>query len=183
MADTLPRKLTPRLLEFCNTIAPGSVPYYVPSRPSPDAKFGECFNNVARAVERGGGTVVYGWAVWHLPGLVFEAEHHGVWRTAEGELVDVTPQINSYPQILFLADAGAVYDPHGFRSNMVAADNDDPRAQEFARLTRDLYAVRARYRVPGVAMAIARFDATDQLRCELLETRCRELVQSLGIQF
>lgn len=64
----------------------------VPSDPAPNALPAECFPNVQKMVARKGGELVLGWHLWELPGLLLEAEFHGVWRKPSGILVDVTPQ-------------------------------------------------------------------------------------------
>lgn len=149
--NTLPMQLTPRLLAFCRSISP-ERPVFVRSKPSRDAVLSECFNNVARKIERAGGTTACGWAIWHLRGVYFEAEHHGVWRKRSGELVDVSPQLNNYPKILFLPDPTAVYDPQQFRGNLIEPDGDDPRAVEVATLLRERYRLLDAERATGAAM-------------------------------
>ena len=50
-----------------------------------------------------GGRRVHGWALWKFgPDLV--ADHHSVWETEEGNLVDVTPPSNGGTEILFVRD-------------------------------------------------------------------------------
>jgi hypothetical protein len=124
MLDTVPRRVTARIVEFCSTLSP-ETPRFIKSHPSADAVQGHCFDNVGRKIERAGGSVQYGWAIWHLPGLYLEAEHHGVWRKRSGELVDVSPQINGTRRILFLPDVAAIYDPMNIRSNVIVADRSD----------------------------------------------------------
>lgn len=50
-----------------------------------------------------GGRRVHGWALWKFgPDLV--ADHHSVWQTEGGNLVDVTPPSNGGAEILFVRD-------------------------------------------------------------------------------
>lgn len=148
MIDTLPRSLSPELLEFCQTIGPAD-PTFVPSRPSTDARLSYCFDNVERCVEAQGGSTEYGWAIWHSPGLYFEAEHHGVWRTPDGAMVDVSPQLNNYDQILFLPDASSPYDPRSFRSNVIAGAPGSQRGATFATMAQRRYRILDRHRATG----------------------------------
>ena len=46
-------------------------------------------HNLARKVGRAGGEISYEWAIWHVPHLYFEAEHHGVWRSRQGAMINV----------------------------------------------------------------------------------------------
>ena len=56
-----------------------------------------------------GGRRVHGWALWKFgPDLV--ADHHSVWETEDGELVDVTPPSNGGNEILFVRDDAARID-------------------------------------------------------------------------
>ena len=79
--NTVPRTLTPALLQFCAFISRGE-PVFIPSVPVRRAATSFCFENVARRVEEKGGLIAYGWAIWHMPGLYFEAEHHAVGESA-----------------------------------------------------------------------------------------------------
>jgi hypothetical protein len=50
-----------------------------------------------------GGRRVHGWALWLFEGLLL-ADHHSVWETQKGDLVDVTPPSNGGDTILFVRD-------------------------------------------------------------------------------
>lgn len=65
-------------------------PISVSFEPAKWAKENECFPNVLEQVRLYGGQCVYGWQVWILP-YMLEAEFHAIWRSPEGEYVDVTP--------------------------------------------------------------------------------------------
>ncbi len=148
--ETLPTKLTPALLEFCHSISP-ERPRLIRSKPLRDSLQSQCFDNVAKKVARAGGTTVYGWAVWHLRGAYFEAEHHGVWGKRDGQLLDVSPQFNDCRKILFLPDPDAIYDPGEFRSNRFAPDGDDPRALEIVKLLKERGALLDSCRATGAS--------------------------------
>lgn len=50
-----------------------------------------------------GGKRVHGWALWKFgPDLL--ADHHSVWETDGGDLVDITPPSNGGTKILFVRD-------------------------------------------------------------------------------
>lgn len=148
--NTVPRTLTPALLEFCASISAGQ-PAFVTSIAVPRAATSFCFENVARRVREKGGSIAYGWAIWHLPGLYFEAEHHAVWRNKLGSLIDVSPQVGGRKRLLFLPDDGAVYDPFAIRQNIMAPDGNSERARRITELGNCRHALLIRCRIPGTA--------------------------------
>lgn len=109
-----PLAASPQIVDLCAEIATGVEPEFILHEPSQDAVVRECFNNVAERVRRIGGDLVYGWAIWEWPGVFIEAEHHAVWRSPDGVLIDITP--HEYPThgVLFLPDPLATYDFKGF---------------------------------------------------------------------
>jgi hypothetical protein len=153
MADTVPSKITERLLAFCRTVAP-TRPRFIPSKPSTDAQPSACFDNTERKVERAGGSLVCGWAIWSLPGVYYEAEHHGVWQNRRGAFIDVSPQINGSRRILFLPDPEAAYDPLSYRSNILQAATNDPLATEFVELANRRNQIQDGYREGGARIAL-----------------------------
>ena len=175
--QTLPRALPPELLAFCQSIAPGT-PVFIDSRPEPDAEPGYCFNNAARKAARDGGAVAYGWAIWHLDGVYFEAEHHGIWRSHHGQLVDVSPQFGNPPTILFLPDAAAVYDQRNFRSNLMEPQSGIPLAVEFVDLAQTRNAIINRYRTGD--KSAPDLNAEDQHEVDGITRRLQVLLEQLG---
>lgn len=177
LMSTLPKSLTPELRDFCRSIS-NDRPIYVRSKLSSDAQASACFDNVARKIDRAGGTIAYGWAIWHIPGLYFEAEHHGVWRNRRGELVDVSPQLGNASKILFLPDASAVYDARQFRTNVIAPANDGALASEFVALARARNSILDRYRT-GEYIAVS-LSAADQAELDRITLRLNELWKLAG---
>ena len=92
---------SPRLAGHLRSLSP-DPPVAVPCRPFHGAQPGLCYQNVVALGDTLGGTFVTGWAVWEDPGVAFVCDHHAVWRTPEGELVCVTPQVPAEPEILFV---------------------------------------------------------------------------------
>lgn len=149
--DTLPKAVTPEIRAFCGTIA-GGEPIFLPSRPQPDAITSFCFDNVARQISAMGGTAVPGWAIWNISGVYLEAEHHGVWRSPSGELVDVSPQLNGAVRILFLPDPDAPYDPLSYRSNFISAEPGSPDGPAIVALAKRRNQILDSYRARGVTV-------------------------------
>lgn len=87
-----------------------NTPVVVPIRVESYSIKDNCFYNVIDKVNNDNGQIVYG---WKLHKLIFleEAERHAVWKSPNGELVDVTPDEVYNDRILFLEDdKGWVYD-------------------------------------------------------------------------
>lgn len=162
---------------FCATISPAE-PVYVRVQPAPAAKFIHCFENSETEAARHGGAAAYGWAIWHWPGRYFEAEHHAVWRTPEGELIDVTPQTGAPPRILFLPDPDAVYDPARYRRNILAPDAGNATAREYIALAAARHDITDLYWRPGM-LVLPLFDPEDQQRIAPIEARMAELLAML----
>lgn len=108
--SSVPADVTPEIRTLCAEIVTGCLPEFVKLRPDHAAEVRECFHNVTRVAERNGGGLVYGWALWEWPRIFIEAEHHAIWRSPSGELVDVTPHEYPADRVLFLEDPSATYD-------------------------------------------------------------------------
>lgn len=170
--STVPRSLGPAVLTFCAEIS-AAKPIYIRSKPSADAQMSACFDNVARKVARAGGAICYGWAIWHVAGLYFEAEHHGVWKNRQGALLDVSPQLGAVPKIVFLPDPEAVYDAKRFRPNILKAVDGSRLGQEFVRLSLERNAIVNRYRTNEYVLAM--FNRTDQSAIGNIDGRLRAI--------
>jgi hypothetical protein len=59
-----------------------------------------------RAMEDGGRRV-HGWALWAFGDVIF-GDHHSIWQTPQGELVDVTPPKYGAGHVLFVRDDSAI---------------------------------------------------------------------------
>lgn len=175
---TVPKRITPELLSFCATIS-RETPVFIRSTPAADAEPAWCFDNVMRTIARAGGERVFGWAIWHIPGLYFEAEHHGVWRSPEGELVDVSPQLGNATQILFLPDPGAVYDPTNFRPNIIADAGGDAIASEFVSMAARRIAIQHSYRTDE--HFAPDYSEQDQRELDRIQVRLDEILASRGV--
>lgn len=172
--DTLPRGLTGALRAFCRSISP-EQPRFIRSKPPASARPSQCFDNVAHQISKKGGSLAYGWVIWHLEGVYFEAEHHGIWKSPSNEFLDVSPQLNAYPKILFLPDPAAVYDPKAFRSNRIAPDSKNPKVIEVVRLLNERNAVLDACRVRGLLAP----DWEAQIKANQLLMRAQLLLSSL----
>lgn len=93
---------SPHTQQFCEGVVADGGPIVVRCRPVPRRPTNECFRIVDEYVEENGGERIIGWAIWERPGIFIEAELHAVWRSADGELIDITPRIFPFDSITFL---------------------------------------------------------------------------------
>lgn len=107
--DRIPLEVTPELAEFCGQIVAGGIPSFVPVVPHPQAAPNDCHVNVLRQVSEFGGTMVSGWLLFEdRIGNCFSV-YHSVWKSPNGELIDVTSYCDAHPRILFLVDPDCPY--------------------------------------------------------------------------
>jgi len=109
-------------------------------RPDPVAVINECPSNVRRHIQSDGGDAITGWQIWEWVGLMIEAEFHQVWRSADGELRDVTPKVLPFPRILFVPDPRLTYDGRQI-NNIRRALTSDNRVREFIALADRIFAI------------------------------------------
>ena len=105
-----PDRISPLVREFCRSIQPNENPIFIAVEPQSEAAFNGCFLVVKQHCERNGGRPIYGWAIWVWSHVWIKAEHHAVWETPDGTLVDITPKANRSQRIVFLPDPERVYD-------------------------------------------------------------------------
>jgi hypothetical protein len=130
-----PASVDAAVLQLRDLIRPDAEPRYLRIAPEPDCERQRCFENVRRKVDRDGGASVVGWALWIWPHVFIEAEHHVVYRPADGGAWrDVTPPDQpSTKRRLFLPDPSATYREDmgaGRRDNIRLALCDDPMVGE-----------------------------------------------------
>jgi hypothetical protein len=107
--NLLPDKDNNHILELIRLLDIKALPFYVEIKPELDAINGSCFINVKDKIAEYGGEEVLGWQFIEYTYMI-EAEFHSIWRTPEGQLLDITPP--SYPvanQILFIIDLNKKY--------------------------------------------------------------------------
>lgn len=86
-----------------------SAPRRVEVAPAIGASTDHCYINVEQQLERFGGLGVYGWKIIDFPRLFLQAIHHAVWQSKSGQLVDVTPEIRNWREVVFAPDETISY--------------------------------------------------------------------------
>lgn len=105
-----PKLIKPYVVSFCRSVVRDPAPRFVPVRARVGAEVMDCFGTVPEQVQEHGGTMVVGWAIWEWPDVLIEAEYHGIWLSATGEEIDVTPKEPPVKRVLFLPDPKRPYE-------------------------------------------------------------------------
>jgi hypothetical protein len=79
----------------------------------------QCHLSSKHCAFKNGGRRIHGWALWQFNKQI-DAEHHSVWETSDGKLVDVTPPKFGGSYILFVRDDSADIVEVGGRFSMFA---------------------------------------------------------------
>ena len=99
---TTPTSISTGIQAFCADVEPNAEPVYIEVATHETAAIGQCYANVADFCRRFGGDMQFGWLIWVLRGIYMTAEHHAVVKSANGSLLDITPQSGNENRILFL---------------------------------------------------------------------------------
>lgn len=183
MYTHIPIEVSEKALELCERIAPGRRPIFLAIKSDAACTPNNCFENVRRRVEKEGGRIQYGWALWEWPKVFVEAEHHAVHEPAAGpSWLDITPCAEGSHRRLFLPDDHAPYTFHneGLRhDNIRMALSDDPDIDEFfkaAKKRSDFY-----NRLPGIGEI--EISSLEEREFEKLERRVARAVAVLGEKY
>lgn len=146
--NTTPKAITEKILELCKTLDDSQIPVYVPFTNVSGATRDGCFINVVEQVEKNGGLIQYGWAIWEHPNVLIEALFHACWIDTAGKLVDITPKQDGEKQILFLPDTKRKYEGIPIDNvRMILTKN--PKLIESFRQQSELNRLRAKYNIDG----------------------------------
>lgn len=123
-----PRSIHKHVQNLRKMISSSGEPTWVDVAPDPKAEIDECFLNVRKRINVLGGDIQHGWCIWERPGLFIEGEFHGVWKSPNGQLLDVTPKRNGVQRILFVVDPIRTFDETAFTriDNIRMAISDHP---------------------------------------------------------
>lgn len=135
-----PRDIFPYVLDFCRSVATGSIPFFIEVTAESGDMPVECVGNVRKRIAALGGEEVLGWKIWEWYGVMIEAEFHMLWRSPEGRLHDVTPNAAAFDRVLFLPDPTMSY-PEQQINNVRQPLNSDPRVREFIGIANQIFGI------------------------------------------
>ena len=104
----VPRRISPAIRDFANTLVPDCRAEYVPLQLRHDARDAFCTYAVEAHISEYGGRVRYGWRLSEWPTVWLEAEFHAVWESPAGEVLDVAA--GDATRTLFVWDPEMEYD-------------------------------------------------------------------------
>lgn len=142
MKTRVPSQITNEILELCQQIGSSEQPRFVVTRVPRDALPNDCFPNVQKCIDREGGRMHLGWAIWELPGVMVEAELHAVWERPVGEWVDLNPRPIKCDRILFLPHPDVAYDvntPEKRLGNIRRAVCDRSEVRRFIEVCEEIF--------------------------------------------
>ena len=108
------------LTELKNKIGVNSPLQKVPIIPDSEATIDNCFPNVLLKIKKHGGEIIYGWEIM-LTNLLIEAQRHAIWKSPEGNFLDITPRNYSTNNCNFIEDNNLTYNvqvPDNIRINI-----------------------------------------------------------------
>ncbi|HWY38632.1 MAG TPA: SEC-C domain-containing protein [Bacteroidia bacterium] len=106
---TVPPLTDDGLLSLVALLKTNTAPFFVTVTPDALAEQNECFDNVQAKIQRDGGDRIVGWQFWKHQFMI-EAEYHAVWKSPNGELIDITPKNSAIDKIMFVEDLNNPYD-------------------------------------------------------------------------
>jgi hypothetical protein len=109
LLTTTPKSITPDVLALCRDLVQVGTPVYLPVQVEPYAEENECFAAVLKKVKVDGGSIQHGWTIWQFGDWMVEGEFHAVWRSPQGDLLDISPKPAGEKSILFLPDFKLIY--------------------------------------------------------------------------
>ena len=139
MNPTSPTTLSAELLAFCNELVAGGRPVSLVRVAPVEARPVDSFEMVERRIAEQGGSACYGWVLWELPKLYFEAEFYAAWRDPQGHIHDITPRVGP-AHIYFLADPARVFEGKRVKS-VRRALTPDPAVMGFLRACDEEFAL------------------------------------------
>ncbi len=104
-----PKSINELVVEFCSYLCCDKKPLYVQIEPEKHSKPLLCYLNVEKKVKHDGGTSVFGWSIAEYRDIFLEAQHHAIWRSQSGNLMDITPAEFGNNMSLFLEDPHRSY--------------------------------------------------------------------------
>lgn len=99
-----PQSVTAAINALCSELVVSPSPLYLSPHAEKYAQNGDRYGAVPEKMRRDGGTTQYGWIILQTDGLMIEAEFHAVWKSPDGNLLDITPKVDGESIVSFLPD-------------------------------------------------------------------------------
>lgn len=146
--EITPKEISKEVLNFCKLINTDNEPRYIVVEQHQDCKENHCYENVKRIVADKGGTAIAGWVIWKRDNMYLEAEAHAVWKTIEGNWIDVSPHTPLEQQIFFLPDKDVKYDGTRIPNRFFQLTGSES-VREFIELVKRIQEIEDEKRAPN----------------------------------
>lgn len=93
------------------------MPFYVRCQPNHLGIQSECFSLVDQYALEHGGERINGWSLWEQPNLYIEAEFHAIWKSPEGDYLDLNYRPHKTENILFSPQPDLLYEEYPLTFN------------------------------------------------------------------
>ena len=113
---TTPPETSEAVAKFAGHFALSSDPQRLQVKTRSDSEESDCYVDVAKQIEEHGGEIVYGWQVWEWPRILIEGEHHAVWKSENGELMDLSYKADGEEEVVFIPDPQTPYEGKRIRT-------------------------------------------------------------------
>jgi len=156
----MPDVIDDKIIEFCKSLAPDSIPDFVEICPEHDCIERKCYTNVGNKVKSDGGIKQCGWMIIKFSNAFLCAFAHAIWVSDDDFPVDITPD-ERFDFILFLPSDSVALHEYSYENKHMALV-PSPYIEEFAHLhdlfcqdltpntgnqAYDLAVIRERYRI------------------------------------
>lgn len=129
----VPQLNDPDLIKLTKLINSDVKPIEVVINPEKYSIVNECFPNVKEKIKRDGGQEIIGWQIWKT-NILIKAEFHAIWKSQNGDFVDITPKQIPISSILFIPDPQRKYEGcqvDNIRLNII----DNPIVDDFIKIS------------------------------------------------
>lgn len=176
-----PEEITDDVQSFARQLSPEKQPSWVPINTAAWAEPKECFAAVGKKIEQDGGEMVHGWGIVEWPNIRLVAEFHAVWRSEEGELLDVAVRPPKHETTLFVPAQEVEYTGKLVPNKFYKLWKSDV-LDEWRDLHKEQVEIRNRNFYNGVTVLISGQDAKEQERFQELERYRKSVLLPLLLQ-
>jgi hypothetical protein len=176
-----PQEITEDVQSFARQLSPDRQTCFVPIDTAAWAESNECFAAVEKKIEQDGGEMVHGWGIAEWPNIRLVAEFHVVWRSEEGELLDVSVHPPEHETTLFVPAQEVEYTGKLVPSRFYKLWESDV-LDEWRDLHQEQVEIRNRNFHDGVTVLIAGQDAKDHERFHELERYRKSILLPLVLE-
>lgn len=174
IVTTTPSGINKHVRSLRDKIASPIEPVFVRVQARSDSRSSECIEATAKHVSEFGGSSVFGWQVWEWPGILIEGEFHAVWRSPDGEFLDVSKKDDNENLVLFIPDPRLTYNGETI-DNIRIHIGENPKIKQLISMKERFYRLFKETHGNATGMLVLKGELAD------LHTQSECLVSELAI--